>query len=538
MKKYLFIITGLFAFLLSSCFDDKGNYNYKDIDEIKVSFPDNTGIGGKILYAEKLGEKLSIHPDVQYADSSALTYEWDVFTKGSSTQVLKRSKNLDLTLEYGDSALIAWNVGGYSLQFTATDTITKQSVRKLVTLSVRSITPVGVYIMDGDKDSTDVSTIENDDFMDGLVTPILTRDYYSSVNGSKLKGEGKNVCWYIVPNREIYTGVVLCTNQDVQTINLTTFKTLQTKKQLSSGTTIKGDLLGYVSYAGSGNGMLYTQTNIYAMSEDDPTGSMGFRNEIKRGGVVPGYFFSDGGSFAGNLNYADLGYDKDRQHFIQYDWYNEPSTQYEWPINLLGDDPNGPLFNPSDMSGTELIGLDYSVPTNYLQSQNQWAILRKPSDHSIIACRFNDVAYDNDEPTYDIYKTIATDKKNSELEDMNCFQMSPLTDGIGFFSTPTGVFSLDIINGTGTSQLFVPDNSDEQITKIKILKYNYMEGIDGINDTFDSRKGLSLYITTWDGKEGRLYRLPLTEEGQVDASRQTDKWEGFKEIKDLCFRLQ
>lgn len=538
MKTYLYILIGTFTFLLSSCYEDKGNYNYNDIDEIQVEFPGNMGKDGNILYAEKLGNKLSIHPNVKYNDPSALKYDWSLFTQGSDTQILKHSKDLDITLEYGENALIAWNAGGYSLQFTATDTITKQSIRKLVHLSVRSITPVGVYVMDGDKDSTDVSTIEDDDFLDGLESPILTKNYYSSVNGSKLKGEGKNVCWYFTQNNDIYTGIVLCTDQDVRTISLTNFKTARTMKQLTSNTPVKGKLMGYVSYAGGGNGMLYTESNLYNMAEDDAPTSVQFENEIKRGGIVPGYFFSDGGSLGGNLNYSDLSFDKSKEHFVQFDWYNEPSTQYEWPINLLGDDPNGPVFNPSDMKGTTLIGLDYGTATYYLTSQQQWAMLRKTSDNSIIACRINDTAYDNDAPSYDIYKTISTDRKNTELQDMNCFQMSPLTDGLGFFSTPSGVFNLDIINGTDISQIFSPDNSDEQITKIKILKYNYMDGMDGINSTFTGRKGLSLYITTWDGQQGRLYRLPLTEEGQADNSRPTDKWEGFKEIKDICFRLQ
>lgn len=538
MRNLLYLPLSLLVVLLTSCFDDKGNYDYKNIDEIKVSFPGNMGTDTRIVYAQKLGDTLSIHPDVVYGDSSALTYEWDVFEGNQDTKILKRTKNLDIPLEYGDNATIAWAVGGYSLQYTVTDTITKQTVRRLVYLTVRSLTPVGVYVLEGDKDSTDVTTIENDDFSEGLATPIVTHNYYSTVNGSRLKGEGRNICWWYVTNGEAYTGLLACTSQDLQLIDMKTFKKASDLKTLSSSTPVNGlPLMGYVSYA-AGIGMLYTQSHIYKLSEDDAYENIGLDNEVKRGGISPAYFFSDGGSLGGNLNYADLSYDRNNSRFVQYDWYNAPSTQYEWPINLLGDDPNSPSFDPKDMKGLELIGVDYGVPTYYLMSQNQWAVFRKSSDHSIIACRINDEAYDKDEASYDVYKTIATDKKNQELENMNCFQMSTLTDGIGFFSTPSAVFLLDIINGSDISQLFVPDNSDEKITKIKLLKYNYMEDMENVNGTFYKRRGLSLYITTWDGKEGRLYRLPLTEEGQVDGSRSIDKWEGFKEIHDICFRLQ
>ena len=42
--KNIYCILLFTAFILNACYDDKGNYNYKDINEIEISFEDNASI--------------------------------------------------------------------------------------------------------------------------------------------------------------------------------------------------------------------------------------------------------------------------------------------------------------------------------------------------------------------------------------------------------------------------------------------------------------------------------------------------------------
>ena len=69
------IITILFfaAFNFSSCYDDKGNYDYQKINDIKITFPE-------FYFEQVIGETFRLYPIFEYAfqDSSNLNlkYEW------------------------------------------------------------------------------------------------------------------------------------------------------------------------------------------------------------------------------------------------------------------------------------------------------------------------------------------------------------------------------------------------------------------------------------------------------------------------------
>lgn len=536
----LFIVTFLF-----SCYDDKGNYDYREIDEIKVSFPGNTGTDDNIKFVQKLGEQLSIHPEVTCENKENLVYKWERYTYQTDTEILKNANDLDLTLEYGEEAALAWKVGSYSLRYTVQDTITGQTTQKLVHLTVRSITPVGLYVLHGDANETDMGTIEDDNFVDGLTDAIVTPDYYSSQNeGEKLSGEGRGCNWFYGNGNP---GMMVFTNHDGKYITTTTFKNEMSFAELFQGDVPTGDIRKLA--VSDGIVCLHAENNLYYMdvmygidmeSPDAFTPVFSSDNQFQQWVPVSGYFFSDSGFMGSNLNYGILAYSESRSSFILYDWYNAPTPSYPWPLRPCADDPNNPAFDPSaETNGMTLIGMDYGVATYSGGSQHQWAMFRNDKDGSIMTYHFNDEAYDDDKATYDMASTIATTKLHTELLDMNCFQMSPLTEGIGFFSTPSGVYSLDMINGMNdaVNELFTAEGI-EKITKIKMLKFNDSTVPEVANTIFDEMKGVCLYVTTWDGMQGRIYRLFVDAEGGLDSSREVAKYEGFKEIKDLCFRLQ
>lgn len=534
----------LVAVLLCACYEDKGNYDYREIDEIKLSFPGNIGTEDNIKYVRKLGEMLSIHPEVTCLNKENLTYRWERYTDRTEVEILKNTQNLDLELEYGEGAALAWKSGGYSLRYTVKDTVSGQTTQKLIHLTVRSITPVGVYVLHGDASETDMGTIEDDNFVDGLTDGIVTPDYYSSRNeGQKLEGEGCGCYWFYGDGNP---GMFVFTTRDGKYINTTSFHNDMDYKALFEGDVPTADLKRLTAES-SGMVYVYADDNVYTIDvmygieEGSSFSPMFAGSEYAQVRPVPGYFFSDAGFMDGGVNLGPLAYSISRTAFVIYNWYAAPKPGDIWPLSSCGDDPNSGVFNPNDMSGQQLIGLDYGKSTNYGLSQHQWALLRKEKDNSIVVYHFDDEAYYEDKPTYDMASTLASDKLHPELLDLNCFQMSPLTEGIGFFSTPSGVYSLDIVNGMTDSanELFTPESSGECITKIKLLKFNDNSVVEGVNQVFKSMQGLCLYIATWDGTQGRIYSLYVDAEGGMDSERgEVKKYEGFKEIKDICFRLQ
>lgn len=96
MKRLFNIFTGLALFsalTFISCYDDKGNYDYHDLAEVKI---DTAGLGIQSAYVISRYDKLEIEPKVYYNgklandDSSApLDYVWTIYSASSGANVDK-----------------------------------------------------------------------------------------------------------------------------------------------------------------------------------------------------------------------------------------------------------------------------------------------------------------------------------------------------------------------------------------------------------------------------------------------------------------
>lgn len=537
------LLMAITTFGLTSCYDDKGNYDYVDIDDIKVEFPGNMGTESDIRFVERQGNTLNITPDVECMDKSHLTYLWERYTTGVETEVLKKDKDVSLSLTAGDDANLQWKVGTYKLRFTVKDTVTQQTCQKLVNVTVKSITPIGVQVLTTTDGESDISTIEDNDFIEGLEQPSVTYNYFSQQNdGMKLDGEGRNINYF---HSSDGSALIALTDHDGCSIDMSTFQPNIAYDDLFSEE--PDNIKRMVNTAGMY--LVYADNNIYNLDatyglvlDDEPTFEPVFGSEEEMEyAPEPSYVSSESGTMAGSLIYGNIAYSAEKHKFLLYDWYNEPMPGIPFPMQDMSEDPYA-VFNPSDMNAGDLVGMDYGVYTNYLFSQNQWALFKNDTDNgtNLTLYRFNDEGYNDDKATYDKKQVIATDKSNTELAGVNCFQMSTLVDGIGFFSTPNGVYSLNANEtSNGLTELFTPSNGNEQVTMIRLLKYQMNdESTRNVNSTFFSRLSKSLYIATWDGIQGRIYRIGLTEEGQLDSSIEMNEWDGFGEIKDMCFRLQ
>lgn len=536
------MLIALSTAVLTSCYEDEGNYDYRDIDEIQVDFPGHIGTDNKIRFAERQGKTLTITPEVECLDKSHLTYLWERYTSGTETEILKKEKDVTLPLLVGDEATLQWKVGTYKLRFTVTDTVTLQSCQKLVNITVKSVTPIGVQVLTTTDGKSDISVIEDNNFIEGQDEASVSLNYYSSQNdGEKLNGEGRNINWYYSSDG---SALLAMTNEDGCSINMSNFKPNITFDQLfeETPTNIKRMVNALGTF------MVYADDNVYNLDasygfvlEDNPTFEPTFGSEDEMEfAPEASYVSSESGFMGGSLIYGNIAYCPRQHRFLNYDWYNDPTPGIPWPMQKLGDDPYA-VFDPADINANSLIGMDYGSYTNYQFSQHQWALFESENDNGkyLTIYRFNDEGYESDKATYALKQTIATEKANTDLLNTNCFQMSTLIDGIGFFSTPDGVYSLNVNNtSNGVSELFTP-TGNEKVTMIRLLKYQQNDDdTRAVNKTFFSRLSKSLYIATWDGTQGRIYRIALTEDGLLDSSVEMDKWEGFGEIKDMCFRLQ
>lgn len=530
----LFSLVSLFV-LLTGCFDDKGNYDYHDLDEITVKFPGNVGTDENIILMGKLQEPLDIQPEVTYGEPQNLKYSWERYTENKETEVLSNTKDLKYDKIVSDSAHITWQVGTYNLKYTVTDTVSHQSLEKLVSLTIRSITPVGVYVLYGDENSSDVGTIENSDFTQGLENADQKLGYYSQKFGKEMDGKGIAIHWYGARNGDLYRGMFIFTDKTGTNINTTDFsENVSYKKmfylwnrpqyapKLAGNNEFVMDDYSATLYATlqNGNEQIF-EGMIDQFYDEDPN---------YRGNMMPSSdpmkpLFKSGAISPDLPGAGELGYDPVQHIFVQSGWNGLP----------LDPDENPSAFDPSNLGNGSLIGIDFSQYNNY--GWNKWAIY-KTADDKLVAYHFNN-SPDEGKSRFDIKQVIANSDVNPELLNTNCFSMSTITDGIGYFSTPEKVYAMDVINDPESmSEIFTPD-AGEEITNIRLLKV----GIDDddvkiLNNYFREKENKALYVVTRKGDQGFVYRVPVTTEGNIDNSQEVQKWEGFGIIRCLTFRLE
>jgi hypothetical protein len=111
MKKLLIGIVAGTLVSAASCYKDKGNYSYHDINEVTFSQIDTT-----TGYAVFIGDSLKISPQLNSSMPGGpqdYTYEWSFFDRINGDRILSREKDLRIKIDE--------TPGPYSLQYRVTD---------------------------------------------------------------------------------------------------------------------------------------------------------------------------------------------------------------------------------------------------------------------------------------------------------------------------------------------------------------------------------------------------------------------------------
>lgn len=189
--KNLYYFFLLFALLFGSCYDDEGNYDYRNLNEIKI---DTTGKGIQKTYSIYQFEKLSIPLVVSQigGDTANLEYAWTVYPNDENVD--NREKPLLLSTRPAFDEVINLKSGAYIILLTVTDRTTGVKEEMKFGVNVSALLKSGwlVFYEDGNGQS-DVAII-NDRILDQSITSDeVLLDLFSRVNGRKLKGSPRDI---------------------------------------------------------------------------------------------------------------------------------------------------------------------------------------------------------------------------------------------------------------------------------------------------------------------------------------------------------
>ena len=295
----------MFSFIMTSCYKDKGNYDYEKVGEVKIEFPsvdeDNT------MEAESYKE-FTITPEISTElDENNFSYEWTIEGDVMSTERVLHFDKLPL-LARSESYLSKLTIKDKSSDFVYSN---------YLHISVNSVVGAGWLILseyDGFSHLGHKSKVDNK----------FTQDIFQLVNGKKLESGAVEISSDAIAQSQNDYMHIMVKNGDAKgsVFNPTTFKEYYPISESFASTAPAGTPEA-MSYTWHQPGMLLWGGNIYSSGSATPfplfvTGKLNpdnteFHTLFVAGEVGTSYLYEETtGSWASykwalNTNLADYG---------------------------------------------------------------------------------------------------------------------------------------------------------------------------------------------------------------------------------------
>lgn len=252
----------LFSLIINGCYEDKGNYDYTQLDEVKV---DTTGLNIQTSYVLDRYDSLRINPNVYFngkpveTDSPdiPLTYMWTMYSAIVSANSDYTVDTLSYTKDLNKPITRA--AGQYYVLLTITnkDNNTQEYFRVSCTIE-ESITAgwMALYETEEEPGKSDVALIVNPWVKKNIIKNREFYNLYKASNGAHLEGLPLHVLHTCVGVSE--DEVVLVTDKEMVGVNQGTFsRTLQFEDFFYDAPTDRAP-----QYYGAGGNLIRSETVI------------------------------------------------------------------------------------------------------------------------------------------------------------------------------------------------------------------------------------------------------------------------------------
>ncbi|MCW3807130.1 PKD-like family lipoprotein [Plebeiibacterium marinum] len=529
---------------LHSCYEDKGNYSYGEINEVYIDT-----VGVDMIFALDQFDTLSIIPDISFTlkdvDESELEFKWvmysDAWSKDESyAEELSTEKNLkvQITQEPDDDAYAV------VLYVTNKQNNTVSQVKYNVSILPSVVSGLMVLHTDGNGQS-DLDYIATTNAVPTLDKQKWLHNVYSAMNGSKIIGEPDFVSTVRV-NRSVIDYVYVVTDQQFLQLSGTNFELQHQDLEL-----YKQDQEFVIpQYVGHGpdchyvtlminNGQVQNINNQASQAWDvqfsrplSPSSNLGGELDL-----APYVYFSDNCS-ATTVGQAGVMYDQLNKRFVrlEFSFWEEASiigfpdqTSIKFDVNNIGKDLiffekgyRGHGFAVfTDGTSRELYRADFNK-TNPLYDENG-----EPYE--------NEAVHNLAVNSYDLSAL-------PEIYDAEFYACGPLGNFF-LYASDRNIYTYSYAASKKVATLIndaFPDG--EEITSMKIYNTDWFYPLDDVNATL-------LYVATWNGSEGKLYEFKINRasgrlnnkeeiDGIVNPNAPTNVFTGFGKIVDMSVKLE
>ncbi len=215
MKKIINTIALLGLVWLTACYEDKGNYDYRELTQVEIS-------GIKDNYTVYVDETFNIPVEVSYKNGTLkdVSYEWRINGK-----VIYTGKDLNVVVDFPVKP-------GLYADFSVIDNETGLKTMKKFTVNVSTPYYNGWLILSDEGDHSVLSYLRNDGTLFG--------DIYQELNGEQLNGGASTIKEHWTPwgegTGEVFVGITKGPNYSVDLDGNSLKRVVYNKDEFLGGT--------------------------------------------------------------------------------------------------------------------------------------------------------------------------------------------------------------------------------------------------------------------------------------------------------------
>ena len=522
MKKIYWIL--FVAMAWCGCYDDKGNYDYRDLADVQVAIKEEGP--HSVMY----GEILKLTSDVKTSiPDTDLRYDWEVqMDTAWFDPFVAVAQGRDLNYKWENAVLNKEKT--YKMRLNVTQISNERHFYSNVVDVTVKMTPtaLGLMVLHGDENTSDIGVIEAPEFQ--LLKPAAGFNnktdvaYYSSKNGNqRIAGKGTGL-WQTYLNGSASAPdniVIIALTESMSAV--VDSKTMEKEGEwndlfvggLNAGRPGGITINNYELYIFDGKDIFSRQPYDYRVAV--PKYAYDENNEEYSFEFYPQFFPPSGRSIG-----QGILFDMNKCGFVSIEYVYDFSGLALIDINEPGIQIP---FNPGDMQA-DLLHWDAGGKYGML------AVMRSKDNGSYFIAEMNDAATKvTDFPKYKYDLSHINDVANGDVISL-AFGNNQIN--MGYYATSRGVYHFSVDDGKeiNPSELVMENNSkvefEGDITLMKILKPRatggkeyYMNNVVMVVGTYGGTSG-----------SGKLYSLELDpNSGKVKS--QLGMYEGFDRIQEV-----
>jgi hypothetical protein len=540
---YLLAVLGGITFLPAACYDDEGSYDYQDINEIVIDT-----VGFKTTYTAEVAGQLVIDPKITFTRSDVveedLSYEWYFY----STGVLVRDDWYPISCEKKLDIPMIYNAGVYNATLYVTDK--KQNITSHMTFTVDLISKIshGMLVFHTATGECDFDYIATPNTVRELEENFRIRDVFATMNGRKLRGNPLIVRHSGVDGRAV-NSIYVSTDQELLRLYARNFILDHETEDLLVPPLPPRMHFEYIDGQGAtgANPVFFINDGVLRRVA---YGTQWYTDHLIPTPQAPGPALSGEVSLApfslrpttsGSIIANSTFYDAAGKRFI---YLASAGTLEPFPAQL----PTG-LFDVNNI-GKDVLFLErgnlfyaYGVFTG--GPGDYWLYeLNLPKAYSLTNAAIAELAYGKHDMSalpniseavgFDVgtkgHVLIYADKRNIYACDYHG-------------ADPATTARVEPVTATRVNDDFP---AGEEITGIKIYKFDggiYPQGGGSTSDPsyiyYAALNGSLLYVSTWDGTQGRLYEFGFSPvDGRLENKTPLNVFDGFGRIVDMGVKIQ